>query len=534
MAAATPVRVGSIGAVVAELERCPDDLRRYLYLRELQRVNADLFNAVLLTHTRMVLPIVYTPTVGAACQQYFQLPIPSYGLFLTCNDGEQGMLAKLQAYPRQGIRIVIVTDGERILGLGDLGAGGMGICEGKGLLYSAAAGVLPDEILPVHLDVGTNNEALLGDPVYRGLRQRRLKGRQYMGVVDDLMRALKRWKQHLLVHFEDFANHTAFELLHTYRPRACCFNDDISGTACVALAGLLAALRAAGRPLPGSRILFMGAGEAGTGIGDLIAFALHKRHGMTLEEGRRHCIYLDSKGLVSAARQDLQPHKKPYAHPGLPACGPGLLAAVRAIKPHALVGVSTIAGAFTPEVLREMAAHNERPIIFPLSNPTSMSECTFEQAMDVTCNRVLFASGSPFPSLVRNGTTYVPCQANNAYVFPALGHAAVLTRASLLPDEVFLVIAEALAALSTPEDIARGSLFPSFDAIQPTSAKLMSAAALALEGMGLGTRPADFERVVAQAEAARAAMGAGGLPGEGARWEAYAAAKMYRAPVSRL
>lgn len=514
--------------MVQQLRHYETDVQRYLFLRELQRVNADLFYAVLLQHTGFVLPFLYTPTVGVACQQYFHLPIPTYGLWLTCND-QGSMLQKLSSYPQQDIRVVVVTDGERILGLGDLGAGGMGICEGKSLLYTAAAGVHPEQILPVHFDVGTNNPALLADPLYRGLKQRRLTGPAYMAVVDEFMSALAAWRPHVLLQFEDFANHTAFDLLARYRSRACCFNDDIHGTACVTLAGLLAAMRASGRSLADSCILFLGAGEAGTGIADLIAFALHRLHGIPVAEGRKRCIFLDSKGLVCASRTNLQPHKRMYAH-DLPPCK-SLLEAVRTVKPHALIGVSTIAGAFSPQVLREMACLNERPIVFSLSNPTSKSECTFQQAMDATDGRVLFASGSPFDPLEYAGRTYTPCQANNAYVFPAIGHAAVLCRARSIPDDVFLAVAQRLAGMTGPQEWDQGMLFPSFDAIMNVSAKLMAAAAQQLLELGQGSQPAEFERVVADAGASLA--GTNDMDVQ-AKWEVYSRAKMYRAKQSRI
>lgn len=394
-----------------------------------------MFYHVLVSHTEDVLPFLYTPTVGEACQRYHQLGIPTYGLYLRASERGR-FLELLQALPahQQNISVVVVTDGERILGLGDLGAGGMGISEGKSLLYTAAAGVPPHAILPICLDVGTNNVALREDPQYHGLRQPRLAGAEYNAIVAELVAALQEWRPHVVLQWEDFGNSNAFRLLLKYRRTLCSFNDDIQGTACITVAGLLSALRATGSSLPQQQVLFLGAGEAGTGIGELIAIALEKRHGMTREQARRHCLFMDSKGLVCASRTDLQPHKVAFAH-DVPPCKT-LIEAVRTLRPTALVGVSTSRGAFNREVLEAMAEINARPIVFPLSNPTSKAECTYEEAFDATQGRLLFASGSPFAPLQRGGREYTPAQANNAYVFPAIGHAAVLCRASAITDEV--------------------------------------------------------------------------------------------------
>ncbi|CAK0739550.1 hypothetical protein CVIRNUC_001175 [Coccomyxa viridis] len=493
-----------------EVRRKGSDIDRYLYLKHLQREREPAFYSLLLHHAEEILPFVYTPTVGEACQRYHRLPLTPVGLHLRATDAS--FLTTLRAWPHQDVRVVVVTDGERVLGLGDLGAGGMGIVEGKILLYTAAAGLDPRACLPVMLDVGTNNEDLLADPLYKGLRQRRLVGAAYWAVVEKCMTSLKQWQPHTVVQFEDFANHHAFQLLEKYRGSHCCFNDDIQGTACITLAGLLSALRVTHSSLSDQRIMFYGAGEAGTGIGEMIAIALHSMHGLSIEEGRKHCIFLDSKGLVCASRQDLQEHKQPFAH-DIP-YQKTLLEAVLEFRPTALIGVSTRRGAFSAEVIEALSALNTRPIIFPLSNPTSKAECTFEEAMKSSGNRALFASGSPFPSIrgTDNRELYA-AQANNAYIFPAIGLAAVLTRTSHISDDAFLTAAKHLSEMTQIPEAARGLLFPRFSSIQQVSAKLTA-------------KVAQF-----MVEAGGGAVVPSELVGEKSPdWEAYVASTMYKAP----
>ncbi|GAB4819191.1 hypothetical protein N2152v2_006237 [Parachlorella kessleri] len=474
--AATPTSPNSASKVEQSLiawRAIEEPIERYMYLRRLQSQNPRVFYKLLLANTEEILPYVYTPTVGEA----------------------------------RGHQVIVVTDGERILGLGDLGAGGMGISEGKSLLYTAAAGVPPHQILPVCLDVGTNNKSLLEDPEYKGLRQPRVTGKAFEELVEEFIAALRAWQPHVLL-----------QVSYKYRGQLCCFNDDIQGTACITLAGLLSALRVSGKPLSEQRVLFYGAGEAGTGIGELIAIALEHRFEMTREEGRRRCFFMDSKGLVCAARKDLQHHKRPFAH-DVPPCRT-LLEAIEQLRPTALIGVSTIVGAFTPEVIKRMAELNEHPVIMPLSNPTSKSECTYQQAFDGTNGKVLFASGSPFPALTHNGRQYHPAQANNAYIFPAVGHAAVLCQSKAISDDVFLVAAESLAHMTSLEELEVGRLFPRFQTIKDVSAKLAAATADFMCTSGLGSLPADFAAVVAR-------MGKQGAVTSLARWEAYVRAHMF-------
>lgn len=494
----------------------------YLYLRRKQRNQPKTFYNGLIHHCQELLPYLYTPTVGEACQRYHRLSIPTYGVYLRADHciTKDCMLSQLKSlspefYDVDNIKVVVVTDGERILGLGDLGVGGMGISEGKSLLYTAAAGVPPKQVLPVCLDVGTNNRVLLEDDEYFGMRWERMRACEYHDFINQFILALKEWNPNVVLQFEDFANHNAFDLLQQYRKEICCFNDDIQGTASIALSGLLAALRLTKKSLLDQRILFLGAGEAGVGIGDLIAQALQTWHGLTLEEARKHCYFIDSKGLINNQRKNLQEHKMHFAH-DVPFCR-SLVESIQAIKPTALVGVSTQPGSFTKEALELMAEINERPIIFPLSNPTSKSECTFEEAFTHTGGRVVFASGSPFPPIESNGRMHAPAQSNNAYIFPALGYAASLCNATEITDEAFLIAAKALSEMATIEELESGALFPKFSNIRNVSRHLMGVIAAYMCETGVGQIPNDFHEKTKHVD------------GEVKKWEAYSAMHMYSA-----
>jgi len=494
----------------------------YLYLRRKQRNQPEAFYNGLIHHCQELLPYLYTPTVGEACQRYHTLNIPTYGVYLRADHciTKDCMLSQLKSlspkfYDVDNIKVVVVTDGERILGLGDLGVGGMGISEGKSLLYTAAAGVPPKQVLPICLDVGTNNKSLLEDEEYFGMRWERLRGCEYHDFMNQFILALKEWNPNVVLQFEDFANHNAFELLQQYRKEICCFNDDIQGTASIALSGLLAALRLTKKSLVEQRILFLGAGEAGVGIGDLIAKALQTWHRLSLEEARKHCYFIDSKGLINSDRKNLQDHKKNFAH-DVPACR-SLVESIKAIKPTALIGVSTQPGSFTKEALELMAEINERPIVFPLSNPTSKSECTFEQAFTHTRGRVVFASGSPFSPIESGGKMHSPAQSNNAYIFPALGYAASLCNATEITDEAFLIAAKALSEMATIDELESGALFPKFSNIRNVSRHLMGVIASYMCSEGLGRLPADFEEKTKHVE------------GDIRKWETYSAMHMYSA-----
>ena len=370
------------------------------------------------------------------------------------------------------------------MGLGDLGANGMGIPVGKLSLYCACAGVHPELCLPVMLDVGTNNSELLQDPYYVGVRQRRLHGSEYDDLVYEFISAARAVFPDVIIQFEDFANHSAFRFLRKYRDRVCVFNDDIQGTAAVALAGILSALRITGGKLTDQKLLFFGAGEAATGIADLVVSAMTAQ-GLTQEEARRRNWLFDSRGLVVKGRGELPEHKLPYAHEHVPIGD--FVTAIRTLKPTAIIGVAAVGGTFTREVLETMAQLNERPIVFALSNPTSKAECTAKEAYQHTQGRALFACGSPYPRVQHNGKTFVPRQGNNSYIFPGVGLGAIASGARRITDEMFMRAALALAELVTPADLSQGSLYPELPRIREVSAHIAAAVAKVAYARGLAS-----------------------------------------------
>jgi malate dehydrogenase (oxaloacetate-decarboxylating)(NADP+) len=381
----------------------------------------------------------------------------------------------MRNWPHGPVRVIVVTDGERILGLGDLGANGMGIPIGKLALYTACAGVHPAACLPITLDVGTNNDDLLVDPLYSGLPRRRLPQAEYDSFIDEFMHAAAKRFPDALVQFEDFGNRNAFRVLAKYRHRACCFNDDIQGTAAVSLAGLFAALPSLRAPqLTEQTILTLGAGEAGLGIADLVVQAM-VAEGLREDEARRRCWFVDSQGLVVASRHDLAEPNRPYAHDHEPL--PNLLAAVTRLRPSVLIGVSGRGGTFTRAVIEAMSAINETPLIFALSNPTANSECTAEQAYAWSAGRAIFASGSPFPPCEYDGRRFVSRQANNVYIFPGVGLGIIASAAQQVTDAMFLAAARTLASTVTAADRAQGSLFPALERIRDVSAAIAVAVA---------------------------------------------------------
>jgi len=434
----------------------PNDLERYIYLTSLMDRNETLFYRLLVDNLEKLMPVIYTPTVGQACQMYGKIFRRSRGLYLSWND--KGQIKRvLKNWPRKDVRVIVVTDGERILGLGDLGAGGMGIPVGKLALYTACAGIHPGQCLPVTLDVGTNNEALLQDPHYLGLRQRRVCGPEYDAFVEEFVDAVKSVFPRALLQLEDFGNANAFRLLEKYKDRICCFDDDVQGTAAVALAGILAAMRLSHGQLEGQKFLFMGAGEAGLGIGHLIVAAL-KEAGIPEDEAKRRCWYVDSKGLIVKERTDLSEHKKAFAH-DYPFRA-GLQQIIEDLKPTALIGAAGRGRLFTQPIIEMMARLNSHPLIFALSNPTSKAECTAEEAYRWSGGRAIFASGSPFDPVQIDGRTFIPGQGNNAYIFPGVGLGVVASESRLVTDKMFLVSARALSALVTEEDLAVGRIYP--------------------------------------------------------------------------
>ncbi|AES67931.2 NADP-dependent malic enzyme-like protein [Medicago truncatula] len=462
-------------------------LQRYMAMMDLQERNERLFYKLLIDHVEELLPIVYTPTVGEACQKYGDIFMRPQGLYISLK--EKGRIQEvLRNWPEKNIQVIVVTDGERILGLGDLGCQGMGIPVGKLSLYTALGGVRPSACLPITIDVGTNNERLLNDELYIGLKQRRATGQEYSELMHEFMTAVKQtYGEKVLIQFEDFANHNAFDLLEKYRSTHLVFNDDIQGTASVVLAGLVAALKLVGGNLADHKFLFLGAGEAGTGIAELIALETSKQTNAPLDEVRKNIWLVDSKGLiVSSRKESLQHFKKPWAHEHEPV--KNLLDAVNKIKPTVLIGTSGQGSAFTKEVVEAMASINEKPIILSLSNPTSQSECTAEEAYTWTQGRAIFASGSPFSPVEYKGKVFVPGQANNAYIFPGFGLGLIMSGTIRVHDDLLLAASEALAEQVSEENFEKGLIFPPFTNIRKISAHIAAKVAAKAYELGLATR----------------------------------------------
>jgi malate dehydrogenase (oxaloacetate-decarboxylating)(NADP+) len=476
---------------MTNLERLPRDIDRYMLLSSLQERNERLFYRTVIDHVERILPLIYTPTVGEACREFSHLAREPKGFFITPDD--RGRIRRILGHwPRANIRVIVVTDGQRILGLGDLGANGMGIPIGKLALYTACAGIDPEWCLPVTLDVGTNNQALLDDVLYLGYPHRRLEGRAYFDLVEEFVTAVQARYPDALIQFEDFLTPNAYSLLTTYRDRVLCFNDDIQGTAAVALAGVYASTRVTGRAFRDLTVMFLGAGSAATGIADLLTAALVDE-GVPPAEARRHLWFVDVNGLVVKGRTDLMEHNRPYAHDHRPL---DFLRAIDAIRPHILIGATGAPGTFTQPVIERMSAINERPAIFALSNPTSKAECTAEQAYAWSGGRAIFASGSPFAPVTREGRTFRPSQGNNAYVFPGIGLGAIACRARTLPDDLFLTAARTLAALVRPEHLEQGALYPPLSDIRKISLAIATSVATKAFDLRLARarRPPDVRR----------------------------------------
>ena len=471
--------------ILYNFHRQSSPLDQYIYLTGLQDRNETLFYRTLVRHLESMMPVIYTPTVGEACRQFGAIFRRPRGLYVAAED--RGRVRRvLENWPERGVRIIVVTDGERILGLGDVGANGMGIPVGKLSLYTACAGIAPAWCLPVTLDVGTDNAELRSDPLYIGTPRSRVRGAEYLALLDEFVAAVDEVFPGVLLQFEDFATENALGLLARYRDRLCTFNDDVQGTAAVALAGLYSAARVTGIPFREQRLLFLGAGSAATGIADLAVGAM-MQEGMTEAEARRRCWLVDSKGLVVADREALPEHKRRYAHAHPPAAT--LLDAVRSLAPTALLGLSTQSGAFTPEVLRLMAELNPRPVIFALSNPTSRSECTAEDAYRHTGGRAVFASGSPFAPVVVNGRRFVPGQGNNAYIFPGLGLGVLVAGARRVTDGMFQAAARVLAGTVPAAALEEGLLYPPISAIRGVSELIAAAVAEVAWNTGLAREP---------------------------------------------
>ena len=440
----------------SELANLDNDLQKYLFLSDLQARNETLFYAVLMSDPASFMPIVYTPTVGEACQKFDHVFREPRGMYLPISA--RGRLREiLSNWSQKDVRFIVVTDGERILGLGDLGVGGMGIPIGKLALYTACAGVPPQYCLPVTLDVGTNNQDLLDDPLYLGLRQNRVRGEDYNAFIDEFVEAVQALYPKCCIQWEDFANFNAVPILARYQDKVCTYNDDIQGTAAVALAGMLGALRISGQKLTEQRFLFLGGGSAATGIAELISQAM-ALEGMDIAAARSRNALFDIEGLIVRSRTDLAEFQKPFAQDHAPISV--FADAVKALRPTGIIGVSTVPKLFNQQVIEAMAEINERPIIFPYSNPTSRSECTAEEAYRWSQGRAIFASGSPFPPVEVAGKTFVPGQGNNVYIFPAMGMAVFATEAKRVTEEMFIVAARAVAEQVTDQSLSTGLIYP--------------------------------------------------------------------------
>jgi len=445
-----------IARVHAQLEVMPGDLQKYLFLSDLQSRNQTLYYAVLMSDPARFMPLVYTPTVGEACQKFDHFFRGTRGLYLPITA--KGKIRELiKNWPEPDVRFIVVTDGERILGLGDLGVGGMGIPIGKLALYTACSGVPPQLSLPITLDVGTNNHALLEDPLYLGLKHERIRGADYDAFIDEFVSAVQELFPKCCIQWEDFANFNAYPILNRYRDKICTYNDDIQGTAAVALAGIYGATRISKEKLSDQRILFLGGGAAATGIAELISEAM-ALEGLSMDEARKRNWLFDVHGLITKDRTDLTDFQKPFSHDH-PAIT-NFVAAIEAIKPTTIIGVSTVPKLFNQAVIEAMSRINARPIIFPYSNPTSRSECTAEEAYSWSKGQAIFASGSPFDPVQYGGKTFIPGQGNNVYIFPAIGLAVLATESKRVTQKMFIRAAQAVAEQVSEEQLASGLIYP--------------------------------------------------------------------------
>ena len=472
-----------------------NDLEKYIYMIALQDRNETLFYHTVIDEIEAMMPIIYTPTVGQACQEYDHIFRRPRGLYISIQD-RNNIKTILGNWPNSTVEVIVVTDGERILGLGDLGANGMGIPVGKLSLYTSCAGIDPSRCLPITLDVGTNNTTLLKNPLYLGLQQERLRGNEYDSFVDEFMAAVAEVFPEAVIQFEDFANANAARLLQKYRDSYRTFNDDIQGTAAVALAGLMTSMKVTSQALEDQTLVFYGAGTAGIGIGKLFVQALIEK-GIPEYKARSQCWFVDSGGLVVKSREGLSADKMEFAHDHHHL--KELLEIVHAVRPTILIGISGQGNSFTRPVIEALAGFNDQPIIFALSNPTSKSECTAENAYHWTGGRAIFASGSPFEPVQINDLSFIPSQVNNVYVFPGVGLRVINSGAPRIPDSLFLTAAKTLSILTSSEDLSRGRLYPPLHHIREVSKAIAVAVArkAVQDGLAAVSLPADFDHYVA-------------------------------------
>eukprot|EP01127_Copromyxa_protea_P000557 TRINITY_DN10471_c0_g1_i1.p1 TRINITY_DN10471_c0_g1~~TRINITY_DN10471_c0_g1_i1.p1 ORF type:complete len:588 (+),score=128.30 TRINITY_DN10471_c0_g1_i1:101-1765(+) len=483
--------------VLKRLDIVQDPVDRYNTLAALQDRNETLFYNILIENIRTLAPIVYTPTVGEVCKNYSALYRRARGMYFSIRDMGQ-MNAMVYNWDSDEVDVIVVTDGSRVLGLGDLGAQGMGIAIGKLALYVAGGGIHPHRVLPITLDVGTNNEELLNYPLYLGLRQRRATGQAYYDFVDEFITAVTHRWPNVLIQFEDFANPHAHNLLEKYRYQHLVFNDDIQGTGAVATAGILAALKIKGvniNQLHKERIVIVGAGSAGLGVANSIAHTMMQEFGTEPPVAFNSFYMLDENGLIGRGKENISFTQRAFQRADLDN-ELSLLETIKRVKPTVILGLSGKGGLFTEEVIKEMYKNCPRPIIFPMSNPTHHSECTAEQAYEWTEGNCIFASGSPFDPITYNGKTFYPSQSNNMFIFPGLGLAASATKAKRISYRMLNQAAIALANSLTPEELANGSVFPSIDRIREVSLEV--AVAVSKQALDLGLtrvpKPSNWEK----------------------------------------
>eukprot|EP01027_Heterolobosea_sp_BB2_P017581 GEZU01024897.1.p1 GENE.GEZU01024897.1~~GEZU01024897.1.p1 ORF type:complete len:472 (-),score=143.88 GEZU01024897.1:1002-2417(-) len=440
-----------------------------------------------MSNLEQMAPIIYTPTVGLACQKFATIYRRPRGMYFSCED-KGSMLAMVYNNPGSEVDVAVITDGGRVLGLGDLGTNAMPIPIGKLSLYVAAGGIHPGRVLPVCIDVGTNNQSLLEDPMYLGLNRKRLDGPEYYEVIDEVITAIRTRWPNVLIQFEDFTPDKAYPLLQKYRKAFTCFNDDIQGTGSVILSGLLNAVRAQGKPiseLGKQRILAVGGGCAGMGVCDAIMEGMKRETGLTAEQAAAQFLIFDKDGVITTNRKFFAPGQEKYARKDMGDGNMTLLEAVQKFKPDALLGLSGVGGIFSEEVIREMAKQKARPIIMPLSNPTSRSECTFEQAVEWSDGRCIFASGSPYDPVVYKGTTIKPSQGNNMYTYPGVGLGAVLCKARIVSDDMLYAASRTLAMYLSDDEVMSGRIYPPVNKIRDVSKKIAVAVIKQAKAEGL-------------------------------------------------
>jgi malate dehydrogenase (oxaloacetate-decarboxylating)(NADP+) len=480
--------------VMANMRSKDSNIEKYIFLSALQDRNERLYYHIVMNHLEEILPIIYTPTVGEVCKRFSHIYRVDKGFYITPDDKGQ-IKDLLENWPEKDVRIIVVTDGSRILGLGDLGVNGVGISIGKLNLYTAGAGINPSQCMPVVLDLGTDNKAMRDDFLYIGYPHPRLQGDAYFEMVDEFIQAIQHKFPKALIQFEDFLTPKAYAILRKYQHKVLCFNDDIQGTAAVALSGIYCSTRITNIAFKDSKIMFLGAGSAATGMADLLVQALIE-DGLSEAEAYQRLWFVDIDGLVTSHRTNLMEHNLPYAHDHDHL---NFIDAIKFLKPNILIGASGAGKAFTEEVVKLMSSINDRPVIFALSNPTSNAECTALEAFEWSDGRVVFASGSPFGTIEYNGIKYKPSQGNNVYIFPGIGLGAMACEASYLPDSIFLTAAKTLAMQVTDEDLKQGRVYPQMTNLNDISQKIASCIADELYTLNLAklARPANLNKHIA-------------------------------------